>query len=90
MNESLQGLKSKPSADLIHATTNKNRDEILEDALEEACQRTSSSMSQEFKDDMFREWSQNNVTSADALGHYPHLKSPKQAIEEIRASFGDR
>jgi pimeloyl-ACP methyl ester carboxylesterase len=103
-------------------------------------------VSQEFKDDMFRGWSQNNITSADAfyhyyshftrdqdylesnlnklktpvkviwgekdfyikkemgvefakktnieliilsgLGHYPHLQSPKQTIEEIRASFG--
>jgi pimeloyl-ACP methyl ester carboxylesterase len=24
------------------------------------------------------------------VGHYPHLQSPKQTIEEIHASFGDR
>jgi len=147
MSESLQGLKSKPSADLIHATMNKNRDEILENAFKRGLSKDEQfDISQEFKDDMLRGWNQNNMTSADAfyhyyshftrdqdylelnlarlkipvkviwgekdfyikkemgiefakkarigitllsnLGHYPHLQSPKQVIEEIRASFG--
>lgn len=149
MNETLQGLKAKPSADLIHATMNRNRDEILENAYRRGLPKDEQfDVSPEFKDDMFRGWSQGNLTSADAfyhyyshftrdqdylelnlarlkapikviwgekdfyikkemgiefakkanvemtvlpnLGHYPHLQSPKQTIEEVRASFGGR
>lgn len=146
MYESLQSLKSKPSSDQTRAYMNKNRDEILENAFRRGLSKDEQfDVSQEFKDDMFRGWSQNNITSADAfyhyyshftrdqdyfefnlkklktpvrvvwgekdfyikkemgiefakkanieltllsnLGHYPHLQSPKQTIEEIVASF---
>ena len=29
------------------------------------------------------------ITVLSGLGHYPHLQSPRQTIEEIRASFND-
>lgn len=146
MYESLQSLKSKPSSDVTRAYMNKNRDEILENAFRRGLSKDEQfELSQEFKDDMFRGWSRNNITSADAFyhyyshftrdqdylesnlsklktpvkviwgekdfyikkemgiefakktnteliilpgfGHYPHLQSPKQTIEEIRASF---
>ena len=125
---------------------NKTRDEILENAFRRGLSKDEQfEVSQEFKDDMSRGWSQDNMTSADAfyhyyshftrdqdylesnldrlktqvkviwgeqdfyikkemgiefagkanleitllprLGHYPHLQSPKQTIEEIRSSF---
>jgi len=149
MYESLQSLKSKPSSDVTRAYMNKNRDEILENAYRRGFSKEEQfDISQEFKDDMFRGWSQNNMTSADAfyyyyshftrdqdyfesnltklktpikviwgerdfyikkemgiefskktnvelillpnLGHYPHLQSPQQTIEEIHASFNKR
>jgi pimeloyl-ACP methyl ester carboxylesterase len=27
------------------------------------------------------------LTLLPGIGHYPHLQNPKQAIEEVRASF---
>ena len=71
MHESLQSLKSKPSSDLTRATMNKNRDEILENAFRRGLSKDEQfDLSEEFKDDMFRGWSQNNMTSADAFYHY--------------------
>jgi pimeloyl-ACP methyl ester carboxylesterase len=149
MHENLQSLKSRPSSDHTRAHMNKNRDEILENAFRRGLARDEQfDVSQEFKDDMFRGWSQNNMSSADAfyhyyshftrdqdyfefnleklktpvkviwgekdfyikkdmgiefakkahielsilshLGHYPHLQSPRQTIEEIYASFDHR
>ena len=128
---------------------NKNRDEILENAFSRGLSKDEQfDVSQEFKDDMYRGWSRNGMTSADAfyhyyshftrdqdyfelnlarlktpvkviwgekdfyikkemgiefaktanmelrllsnLGHYPHLQSPRQTIEEIHASFKKR
>jgi pimeloyl-ACP methyl ester carboxylesterase len=149
MNENLQSLKSKPSSDVTHAYMNKNRDDILENAYRRGFSKEEQfDISQEFKDDMFRGWSQNNITSADAFyyyysyftrdqdyfesnlaklktpvkviwgerdfyikkemgsefakktntnlillpntGHYPHLQSPNQTIEEVHAAFNAR
>jgi pimeloyl-ACP methyl ester carboxylesterase len=149
MHANLQGLKSKPSSDRIRTHMNDTRDEILENAFRRGLSKEEQfELSQEFKDDMYRGWSQSNITSADAfyhyysrftrdqdylesnldrlqtpvkviwgekdfyikkemgvefakrtnadliilsgLGHYPHLQSPKQTIEEIRASFEAR
>lgn len=71
MNENLQRLKSKPSADLVHAAMNKNRDEILENAFRRGLSANEQfDVSQEFKDDMSRGWRQYNMTSADAFYHY--------------------
>jgi pimeloyl-ACP methyl ester carboxylesterase len=149
MHENLQSLKSRPSSDHTRAHMNKNRDEILENAFRRGLAKDEQfDVSQEFKDDMLRGWSQNNMSSADAfyhyyanftrdqdyfefnleklktpvkviwgekdfyikkdmgiefakkahielrilsnLGHYPHLQSPRQTIEEIDASFDHR
>lgn len=71
MHENLQGLKSKPSSDLIHASMNRNRDEILENAFRRGVPKDEQfELSQEFKDDMLRGWSQGGLTSADAFYHY--------------------
>jgi pimeloyl-ACP methyl ester carboxylesterase len=149
MQENLQSLKSKPSSELVRATLNKNRDEVLENAYRRGLPKEEQfDISQELKDDMLRGWNQGSMTSADAfyhyyshftrdqdylelnlarlktpvkviwgekdfyikkemgvefarktnaefsvlpnLGHYPHLQSPKQTIEEIQAAFGSR
>lgn len=149
MHANLQSLKSKPSSDRTRDHMNNTRDEILENAFRRGLSRDEQfELSQEFRDDMFRGWSQDNMTSADAfyhyyshftrdqdyfesnlnrlktpvtviwgekdfyinkemgvefaskarielivlsrLGHYPHLQSPKQTIDEIRASFDKR
>lgn len=71
MHENLQGLKSKPSSDLIHASMNRNRDEILENAFRRGVPKDEQfELSQEFKDDMLRGWSQGGITTADAFYHY--------------------
>ena len=149
MHANLQSLKSKPSSDRTRAHMNSTRDEILENAFRRGLSRDEQfELSQEFRDDMLKGWSQDNMTSADAfyhyyshftrdqnyfesnlnrlktpvtviwgekdfyinkemgvefankakielivlsgLGHYPHLQSPKQTTDEIRASFDQR
>jgi pimeloyl-ACP methyl ester carboxylesterase len=71
MNASLQSLKSKPSSDRTRAYMNSTRDEILENAFRRELSKDEQfEVSQEFRDDMFRGWSQNNITSADAFYHY--------------------
>ncbi|HEY1151449.1 MAG TPA: alpha/beta hydrolase [Pseudoduganella sp.] len=70
MYETLQGLKTKPSADVVHAAMNKNRDEILANAFfrgMSAEQRYP--LPQEFRDDMAQGWG-GAITSADAFYHY--------------------
>jgi pimeloyl-ACP methyl ester carboxylesterase len=70
MYETLQGLKSKPSADVVHAAMNKGRDEILANtffrglAAEERYE-----VPQDFKEDMAKGWD-GEMTSADAFYHY--------------------
>ena len=71
MYESLQSLKSKPSSDRTRAYMNSTRDEILENAFRRGLPKDEQfEISQELRDDMFRGWSQNNMTSADAFYHY--------------------
>ncbi|MGU7785293.1 alpha/beta fold hydrolase [Burkholderia sp. PU8-34] len=70
MYESLQGLKSKPSSDAVHAVMNKNRDEILANTFFRGMSADERyALSQEFKDDMAKGWD-GDVTSADAFFHY--------------------
>jgi pimeloyl-ACP methyl ester carboxylesterase len=70
MYESLQGLKSKPSSDIVHAAMNKNRDEILANALFRGLpEEERYEVSQEFKDDMAKGWG-GEITPADAFFHY--------------------
>jgi pimeloyl-ACP methyl ester carboxylesterase len=71
MHVNLQSLKSKPSSDRVRANMNNTRDEILENAFRRGLSREEQfEVSREFRDDMFRGWSQNNLTSADAFYHY--------------------
>jgi pimeloyl-ACP methyl ester carboxylesterase len=71
MHANLQSLKSKPSSDLTRAHMNKTRDEILENAFRRGLPKDEQfELSQEFRDDMFKGWSQDNMTSADAFYHY--------------------
>jgi len=71
MHANLQSLKSKPSADLTRAHMNNTRDEILENAFRRGLSKDEQfELSREFRDDMFRGWNQDNITSADAFYHY--------------------
>ncbi|PTB17956.1 alpha/beta hydrolase [Trinickia symbiotica] len=70
MYESLQGLKSKPSSDAVHAAMNKNRDEILANTFFRGMPAEEHyGLSQEFRDDMAKGWG-SEFTSADAFYHY--------------------
>lgn len=70
MYESLQGLKSKPSADVVRAAMNKTRDEILANAFFRGMPAEERyALPQEFKDDMKKGWG-GDITSADAFYHY--------------------
>jgi pimeloyl-ACP methyl ester carboxylesterase len=71
MYASLQSLKSPLSADRTRATMNSTRDEILDNAFRRGLSKEEQfDVSQEFREDMGRGWSQNNLTSADAFAHY--------------------
>jgi pimeloyl-ACP methyl ester carboxylesterase len=71
MHANLQSLKSKPSSDRTRAHMNNTRDEILENAFRRGLSKAEQfELSQEFRDDMSRGWSQDNMTSADAFYHY--------------------
>jgi pimeloyl-ACP methyl ester carboxylesterase len=71
MHANLQSLKSKPSSDLTRAHMNNTRDEILENAFRRGLSKGEQfELSQEFRDDMFRGWSEGSLTSADAFYHY--------------------
>jgi pimeloyl-ACP methyl ester carboxylesterase len=70
MYSSLQGLKSKPSSDAVHAAMNKGRDEILANTFFRglpAGQRYE--VPQDFRNDMAKAWG-GDITSADAFYHY--------------------
>jgi pimeloyl-ACP methyl ester carboxylesterase len=71
MHANLQSLKSRPSADRTRAHMNNTRDEILENAFRRGLSEDEQfELSREFRDDMLRGWSQDNMTSADAFYHY--------------------
>ncbi|KVL04583.1 alpha/beta fold hydrolase [Burkholderia territorii] len=70
MYESLQGLKSQPSSDIVRAAMNRNRDEILANTffrgMEDAQRYT---LPKEFMDDVTKGWD-GDLTAADAFYHY--------------------
>ena len=71
MYASLQSLKSPPAADRTRATMNSTRDDILDNAFRRGLSKEEQfAVSQEFREDMGRGWSQNHITSADAFYHY--------------------
>jgi len=83
MHANLQSLKSKPSSDSTRAYMNNTRDEILENAFRRGLSKDEQfELPQEFKDDMFRGWSQDNLTSADAFYfYYSHFTRDQNYFE---------
>ncbi|MBV8123259.1 MAG: alpha/beta hydrolase [Paucibacter sp.] len=70
MYDTLQGLKTQPSAGVVHAAMNKTRDEILANAFFRGMPAEERyPLAQEFKDDMAKGWV-GDITSADAFYHY--------------------
>ena len=70
MYQSLQGLKSRPTSDVVHAAMNRNRDEILANAFYRGMPAEERyALPQEYKEDMAKGWN-GDVTSADAFYHY--------------------
>jgi len=71
MYASLQSLKEGPAMDQVRASLNSNRDEILQNTFTRGLpEQAHFDIEREFKDDMFRGWSQGAMTSADAFSHY--------------------
>ena len=71
MYASLQSLKEGPAMDQVRASLNSNRDEILQNTFTRGLpEQAHFEIEREFKDDMFRGWSQGAMTSADAFSHY--------------------
>ena len=71
MFDSLQGLKSQPSASVVHAAMNSNRDEILENAFRRGLQPGEQyELQGEYKQDLAAGWRREGLTPADAFYHY--------------------
>jgi pimeloyl-ACP methyl ester carboxylesterase len=71
MYESLQALKSGPSAEAAHAAMNKNRDDILENSYRRGLPKEEQfDISPEYKEDMAKGWGSEAFTPADAFYHY--------------------
>lgn len=100
MYPSLQSLKSKPSADATRAHMNKTQDEILENAFRRGLPKDEQfEVSQEFKVDMAKGWTQSGMTSADAFYHYyshftrdqNHLESNLDRLKtSVRVVWGEK
>lgn len=88
MYESLQGLKSKPASDAVHAAMNKGRDDILANAFFRGMAAEERfGLSQEFKDDMAKGWG-GDFTSADAFYHYySHFTRDQDVFEASMAKL---
>jgi pimeloyl-ACP methyl ester carboxylesterase len=70
MYETLQGLKSKLSSDVVHAAMNKGRHEILSNTFFRGLPTEQRySIPQDLRDDMAKGWG-GEITSADAFYHY--------------------
>jgi pimeloyl-ACP methyl ester carboxylesterase len=71
MYASLQSLKEGPAMDQVRANLNSDRDEILQNTFTRGLpEEEHFEVAREFKDDMFRGWTQGAMTSADAFSHY--------------------
>ena len=100
MFPSLQSLKSRPASEVTHAYMNSTRDEILENAFRRGLPKEDQfEVTDEFKSDMYRGWSQENVTSADALFHYySHFTRDQNYLESnlsrlrtpVKAIWGEK
>ena len=83
MYESLQGLKSQPSAEHVRAALNKNRDEILANTFTRGLPEDAKfAISPEFQQDLATGWNHGTMTSADAFYHYyAHFTRDQQYFE---------
>jgi pimeloyl-ACP methyl ester carboxylesterase len=83
MYESLQGLKSQPSAEHVRAAMNKNRDEILANTFYRGLPEDAKfALSPEFQKDLAPGWNHGTMTSADAFYHYyAHFTRDQQYFE---------
>ncbi|UNK49032.1 alpha/beta hydrolase [Lysobacter sp. S4-A87] len=83
MYESLQNLKSAPTAEPTRAYMNEHRDEILANTFYRGLpEEARYAISPEFRDDMARGWSQGEMTSVDAFYHYySHFTRDQQYFE---------
>ncbi|WP_037377314.1 alpha/beta fold hydrolase [Sinorhizobium americanum] len=71
MYESLQNLKSEPSASKTRAYMNKARAEILENSYRRGLPESAQfELPSDVKEDMTKGWGQGKLTSADAFYHY--------------------
>jgi pimeloyl-ACP methyl ester carboxylesterase len=71
MYESLQNLKSAPSAGPTHAAMNRGRDEILENAFRRGLPKEEQfELTPEYKEDLAAGWRPGTFTPADAFYHY--------------------
>ena len=71
MYASLQSLKEGPAMDQVRANLNSNRDEILQNTFTRGLpEEEHFEVGREYKDGMFRGWTQGAMTSADAFSHY--------------------
>ncbi|MGO4581735.1 alpha/beta fold hydrolase [Cupriavidus sp. 2TAF22] len=71
MYESLQILKSQPSAERARVQLNANREDVLQNAYRRGLPReVQFDLSDELKDDMSRGWGHGEITSADAFYYY--------------------
>lgn len=69
--ESLQNLKTGPSAEQARAQLKINRDDILENAFRRGLPKEAQfEIPREFRDDMCRGWNQGALTTADAFSYY--------------------
>jgi pimeloyl-ACP methyl ester carboxylesterase len=83
MYESLQGLKSQPSAEHVRAALNKNRDEILANTFTRGLpDEAKFTISPEFQQDIATGWNHGTMTAADAFYHYyAHFTRDQQYFE---------
>ncbi|WP_197427142.1 alpha/beta fold hydrolase [Noviluteimonas gilva] len=83
MYESLQGLKSQPSAEHVRAALNKNRDEILANTFTRGLpEEAKFTISPEFQQDLAKGWNHGTMTAADAFHHYyAHFTRDQQYFE---------
>lgn len=83
MYESLQSLKSQPSAEPARVQLNRNRDDVLQNAYRRGLPpQAQFDISPELRDDMARGWNHGALTSADAFYHYYSYFTRDQAYFE--------
>jgi pimeloyl-ACP methyl ester carboxylesterase len=83
MSPRLQALKSPSSSEAVRLQMNASRDEILQNIFTRGLpDEARYEVSQEFREDIERSWTQNGMTPVDALAHYyRHFSRDQQYLE---------